>query len=195
MLAMWKKFGLPASILPRQMYNPKKSLSWAKKSKQQSLALHHHLTALALLHRKRGFAMKISKKLKDYLVKEFKYAAKNMQGAQTPTQKLFYFSATFGAAQRVFNIEYDADLAALHFVLTQTHRHFMDRITQIEKAKEDVVPMFEEQFVKLAEVAKELADNIAGGESMDPQLKKLCLLAYSTTGNGYYLLEKGMLKL
>lgn len=139
--------------------------------------------------------MKISKKLKDYLVKEFKYVAKNMQGAQTPTQKLFYFSASFGAAQRVFNIEYDADLAALHFVLTQTHQHFMDRITRIEKAKEDVVPMFEAQFTRLTEVSKELANNIDGGESIDSQLKELCLLAYSTTGNGYYLFEKGLLKL
>lgn len=56
-----------------------------------------------------------------------------------------------------------------------------------------VVPLLEEQIEQLTGIIKELSEKIRNNEDLGDTLKKFAILAYSTTGNGYYLLQKGFL--
>jgi len=50
-------------------------------------------------------------------------------------------------------------------------------------------------FNFLAQSLQDLADVIAKDGDVTPHLKKIAIAAYATTGNGYYLYQKGILKL
>jgi len=136
-----------------------------------------------------------SDKFKETIIDEIDYVIKKMDESPSAEKKLYYFSAVYAVMQRVFNLEYDPNLVYAHFVTNNTYNYFIERLRAIEKGKEDTIPITEEQFARLTELTKELADNISEKKDITPTLKKLSVLAYSTTGNGYYLLQKGLLKI
>ena len=53
----------------------------------------------------------------------------------------------------------------------------------------------DEQFDKLTDLSDELGDKIRDNEDFLATLKKIVILLYSTQGNGYYLMKKGVLKI
>jgi len=131
----------------------------------------------------------------DLLVKEFKYATKNMENAQGPSEILYYFSAVYAVIQRIFNIEYDSSLVYAHFILNETYKAFTARLQATQEGKDTVVSLTGEHFEKLIAATKELAKKIQTNKEIDETLKRFVLLLYSTPGNGYYLLKKGILKI
>ena len=104
------------------------------------------------------------------------------------------FSAIHGTIQRVFNLEYDSDLVFIHNILQQTHFAFIQRL-QAMKNGDVAVPLIEEQMGGLIAAIKELSEKIRGNDKLNGTLKKFVILTYSTNGNGYYLLQKGLLKI
>ena len=56
------------------------------------------------------------------------------------------------------------------------------------------IPIYDDHFENLISLIKDLALKIDKDEKFDEIMKKFCLLAYSTTGNGFYLFQKGLLK-
>lgn len=139
--------------------------------------------------------MTISDNFRQILVSEIDYAAKKMEESPTTGKKLYFFSAVHGVIQRIFNLEYDSDLVYAHFVLINTYNSFSERLHAIEKGQEDTIPLSEEQFKKLTVLTEELAKNISGKKDITPTLKKFGILSYTATGNGYYLLQKGLLQI
>ncbi len=82
-----------------------------------------------------------------------------------------------------------------HFILRATHDAFLSRLKAIEQLRESTVLLNDKQFEKLTFLSKELAINIGKTKEMDETLKKFVMLSFSTTGNGYYLMQRGFYKL
>jgi len=139
--------------------------------------------------------MNINKDFKETIVKEIKFVVKKMDQSETGEQKLYYFSAIYGILQRIFNLEYDPDLIYMHFVLQNTLEAFSGRLQTIIKGKERIIQLNEDHFKKLTQITKELARKIQKNEDVSETLKRFVVLSYTTTGNGHYLMQKGLLKI
>jgi len=138
--------------------------------------------------------MDISDNFKDIILKEINYATTKIEEGKTPEEKLYNFSAIHGMIQRIFNIEYNAELIYTFLILRETYNAFSSRLQAI-KAGQKEIPIYNEQFEKLIVILRELAGKIKQKEDIDDTLKKLLILSYTTTGNGYYLFQKGLLKI
>jgi len=138
--------------------------------------------------------MKISDSFRKLIIDEVRFSVEKMEEKEDLREKLYYFSGIQCVLRRVFNIEFDPDLLFAFNVFESTHRSFMDRYGAIEKGGDRVVLIFQEQLDGLTEGAKEFADKIKNKKNFDSTLKKLIVLSYTTTGNGYYLLQKGLIR-
>ena len=138
--------------------------------------------------------MKISKKMKDEIVKEIEHVVCEMKKNDDPFKILSYFSGIHGLMNRVFNIEYDPELVFMHHVLSTVHTGFINRMDSIRKG-DPVIILDESYFKKLISLCINLKDKIAEDGNVDNTLKKFIVLLYATTGNGYYLKNKGLLKI
>lgn len=138
--------------------------------------------------------MSISDWARENIVDEIKFAVDMMKDSKDASNKLYYFSAIFGVIQRIYNIEYDEDLVLAHLVIQLTHQSFMQRLAAIKQG-DSTVMITDEQFDKLTDLSDELGDKIRDKEDFAATLKKIVILLYSTQGNGYYLMKKGVLKI
>lgn len=138
--------------------------------------------------------MDINDSFREIIVKEINYATNKMGETSDLREKLFYFTAVYNVIHRIFNLEYDPDLVYLHFILQETYKAFVARLHAMQREGEEVIPLTEEHFQKLIRHTKQLAANIRAKKGIDDILKKLVLLSYTTTGNGFYLAQKGLLK-
>jgi hypothetical protein len=134
--------------------------------------------------------MRLSDNYKNLILSEINFAVKKMDKSSEPLEKLFYFSAIHGVFQRIYNIEYDPTLVFICFILRTTHEAFNNRLqTKVG------IPLSEKQINTLSDIAKELGGKIKNNEEVSVTLQKFVVLQYSTSGNGYYLMQKGMLKI
>lgn len=138
--------------------------------------------------------MSISNNTRNLIADEFEYVAKKMSKAETAEETLYYFSAVHGILPRVFNSEYDPELVYMHFVLNGTYGAFMQRIQSI-KSGDSVVSIQPRQTETLLKLTKELAKMFKEKTDINATMRKFAVLAYTTSGNGYYLLDKGVLKI
>ncbi|OGO19966.1 MAG: hypothetical protein A2Z15_06455 [Chloroflexi bacterium RBG_16_50_11] len=139
--------------------------------------------------------MNLTIKMKNELIKEIKFVVERMKKVDSPSEKLYYFSAAYGIAHRILNFEYEPELAFIHNVLQSVYNMINTRISTFIKGQETPVSVPNNLFEKLEEALGEMALNIEKGDTTYLQLEKMVNLAYSTTGNGYYLYIKGMLKI
>lgn len=139
--------------------------------------------------------MKINDTYRKMLVDEINFVVKKMEETQDGTNILYYFSAVFGIFHRILNMDYSNDLIYAHFVLRSTHEVFQQRLKAIQQGVDRTVLISDQQFEKLIALSRELLDKIQKKSSIDETLKKFIVLSYSTTGNGYYLMQKGQLKI
>lgn len=65
---------------------------------------------------------------------------------------------------------------------------------QLIKVEQSTFLMPDQLFDGLSDVLNELADKIEKNQNDIPVLEKINALGYSTTGNGYYLYQKGIIK-
>ena len=138
--------------------------------------------------------MNISDNSREIIIKEINYVLNKMEECSNIEEKLYYFSGVYSMIQRIFNLEYDSDLVFAHLILFQTYNLFRQRLDAI-KTKQLLIPLSEEQFNNLTKITKELVKKIEEKKEIDNTLKKFVILSYSTTGNGYYLFQKGLLKI
>ena len=138
--------------------------------------------------------MKLKAEYKKAIIGDFRYAAKKMMEVQPPDQKLFYFTSTFGTLSRIFNFEFSSELVFAYSVLSSAHATVLSRIGAL-KAGDITVSLQGDFFERLAHEVEELAKLIEKNEDIHLPLEKITLLAYITTGNGFYLLQRGMLSL
>ena len=143
--------------------------------------------------------MQLPDSVRNNLAQEFRTAADMMKEAPDLPSQLYFFSATFGAVNRAFNVAWTNDLTILHLVLQGVHGTISNRSNQLMAGQQRPIQLPEEVPGRLTEVADKLAAIITA-DTIDEAvlfgiLAELATLAYSTTGNGYYLYLKGDLKL
>ena len=138
--------------------------------------------------------MKITPDFRKGIVDEFRSVAKRIREEEDPARKLFFFSATYGIISRVFNFSFDPQLVFIHMVLNECYNTISASVS-VQRGEERPIRVPEELFDKLANATDELADKIENDEDTCETLQKIANIAFSTTGNGYYLYEKGLLSI
>ena len=138
--------------------------------------------------------MKLSKNMKQLFVDELRFVVSEMRKSEDPSKKMYFFSAVHAMANRIMNIEFNSELSFFHFVLQAAHASISTRITAIVSGAELAVNIPENIFEKLEESLEEIVVLVEKGKSIYSTLEKISNLAYSTTGNGYYLYTKGDLQ-
>ena len=135
--------------------------------------------------------MNLSKDIQKIFTDEAKNAIERMKAADRPEEKLFFMSAVYGVAFRVMNIQYDSELAFIHHVVNAAYGMMNTNLALIRQGQ---VPYAfpDKVFEKLEEALEQMVARIELGEKTYPELERVFNLAYSTTGNGYYLYLKGM---
>jgi len=135
-----------------------------------------------------------SKKYKDIIAKELEFVINKMNQSPTIEEKLYYFSAVQGVLNRILNLEYTGQLLSSFYITNETLKMFQQRLAGF-KAGDTAIRLTEEQLLRLSQVTGEFLETIRNDGNVDEVLKKYIVLLYSTTGNGYYLMEKGVLKI
>ena len=142
-----------------------------------------------------GGEMEIKDSSREILVNEISFVTKRMEKIDDPLKQIYYFSAIHGMIHRIMNIDYDPELVFAHHVLQSTHQLFLNRLHAFQKAGDNSIIIAEEQFKKLIDLSRDLGKQIKANKEIKDTLQSFVVLAYSTTGNGYYLFQKGLLKI
>ena len=116
---------------------------------------------------------------------------KKINGSSDIERALYYYSGVRALIQRIYNFEYNPHLVFIHFVLNNTFNTIAAFVDQIKK-RTTIIPLDIEFFYKLSELLNNLTQRIEKEELTYEVLEKICVLAYSITGNGYYLQQKGV---
>ena len=87
--------------------------------------------------------MNVPADLKTHVLNEFDQVLPILRSAAPLEEKLYYYSAIFGAIYRVMNIRPSNDLIFLHHVLNTVHTAFQARLQAIKRDAERPV-MIEE---------------------------------------------------
>ena len=138
--------------------------------------------------------MGMSDKVRENIAEEIKIAVDMMKESGDASAKLFYFSAISGVLQRIYNVEYNEDLVFAHLIITATYQGFFQRLAAIKQG-DSAVMISDQQFDKLTDLSEELGEKFQNKEDIVDTLKKIVVLSYTTQGNGYYLMRKGVLKI
>ena len=114
-----------------------------------------------------------------------------MKEASSPNDQIYYFSAVYGALQRVLNIEYDQRIGLVHFVCLYAHNAVLQRLIAVMAGQEMNIKLSNTLFTTLADLTGELAKRIQNDEDVIDILEKFSEIAYTMSGNGYYLASTG----
>ncbi|MBP2029351.1 hypothetical protein J2755_000271 [Methanohalophilus levihalophilus] len=128
------------------------------------------------------------------LIKELRRIAIVMKKEDDPERKLYLFSASYGVAARTYRYSFSKHYLLAEFVLNTAYTAIGDRIQRI-KSGDPTVEIAEEHFEKLQSAVASLADAFETDESVLEPLETILAIAFSTSGAGNYLKEKGMLEL
>ncbi len=139
--------------------------------------------------------MNLSPEMQERFIDEVNFVIKNMKNTDNPTEKLYFFSAGYAMAQRIINLEYEPELNFIQQVLQLTYNMVNARLIAISAGQEGGISIPDKLLTRLEEALEEMVDRIEQGTETYPALQKMVNLAYSTTGNGYYLYLKGMIKI
>lgn len=138
--------------------------------------------------------MHLSASNQEAFVKEIRTVVDYMGKANTAQEKMYFFSAVYGMANRLMNLEFDPELGFLHHV-TQAASTTINTHLALAAQGQSVATFPPPVFDKLQEALSDLAEYIEEGKRTYPILERISNLAYSTSGNGYYLFLKGSLKI
>lgn len=139
--------------------------------------------------------MEITPYMKETLVSELRLVAEKMKGEEDIRRKNYFFSATYGTAFRIFNINFDPELVLIHNVLNMAYSTADTLLGRIERGEEKIITIPDNFFDKLADLTEELASAIEEDKNVYGILQKISLITYSLTGNGYYLYQKGLIEI
>jgi hypothetical protein len=136
--------------------------------------------------------MKIGKNLKKLLLDEMNLIVDKMNNAKSPDEVTYYFSAVYGAVQRVFNFEYHAELVHLFVIISPLYQSLNQKFAAPAPQYDNSNPV---QLSRLIELTALLRDAFKNGEELSSIIEDFAVLLYSSNGNGTYLFQRGMLKL
>jgi hypothetical protein len=136
--------------------------------------------------------MKLSKEYETKLEQEFDFVINKMENSETPDMMLYYFSGIPTLLNRILNLEYSEELVFLFFVLEKAHKDIILALGSVRQG--NPILTFHDKFGdKLVELTKDLKNGFFDSKTRIEILKKIVVLAYTCTGNGYFLTEKGII--
>lgn len=138
--------------------------------------------------------MKISKTMTTRFIEELRYVSKQMRGTENPEEKLYYFSAISGITQRIINFDFDPEVTFIYQVTQLAYSQLQQRLALVKSGQQIPIGLPNSLFAVIQDLVDEMTSRIEKGENTYPVLERMMVLSYSTTGNGYYLLQKGELK-
>ncbi|RLC22445.1 MAG: hypothetical protein DRH93_09855 [Deltaproteobacteria bacterium] len=136
--------------------------------------------------------MRISKENKKLLKDEFAFIIDKMKSSEDPDEMLYYYSGIYGMLKRIFNIDFSHELVFSHFVIEKTHQTIIERLGAM-KAGQGIATFNKDFGPKFIECTEELMDGFFDSKQRMKSLNKIVVLSFTTTGNGYYLNQKGMI--
>lgn len=139
--------------------------------------------------------MKISDVFRDRIAEEFADASQRMENERSALAKLYWFTAAFNMPQRIMNLQYDHELLFLFTVCQTAYQEIQARIVALTTGPELGAGLPDGLFDHLQKVTKELGEAIREGKDLIPLIRRVAILGYSATGNGFYLWKRGFLHL
>ncbi len=139
--------------------------------------------------------MDLSTENKEILLNEFELVLQKLKENVDLGKKLYYFSALHGIVRHIMNINYDDSLVYLHHILQSTHSAFTNRLNAMMNNAEKPIEITDQMINKLFSLVNELYKHIEKEKDYNSILEKMIVLSYATTGNGFYLYDKGLLKI
>jgi hypothetical protein len=140
--------------------------------------------------------MELSPNMREALNKEIRFAVANIKKSPIPAEKIYYFSAIYAIIDRIYNFECDPELIFIHQVIRQAFDTINGKFAiSVPRSPGLGLMVPENLFDKLCDSLSELADTIEKDQPTYTVLQDIANIGYSSTGNGFYLYQKGMLKL
>ncbi len=134
--------------------------------------------------------MKLSKEFKAKIEEQFDFVLKKMEQSESPHMMLYYFSGIQSQLNRILNLEFSEELVFSYFVLERAHKDIVGALASMNQGS-PVVTFHEKFGDKLVELTKDLKNGFFNSKTRDEVLRKIVVLAYTCTGNGFFLTEKG----
>ncbi len=139
--------------------------------------------------------MELNKTMRIALVDEIKSVVQKMKDTNEPVEKAYFFSAIPAHVIRIINFKYDQELSFLSFVLAGAHQQISSRVISLSKQQDRPISIPSGLFDKLEHELEILASKIENDEQIYQELVYISHLAYTTSGNGYYLYLMDRIKL
>jgi len=139
--------------------------------------------------------MNISEGFRNRIADEFTDASERMETERSALAKLYWFTAPYHMAQRIMNLEYDPELLFLFTVCQATYQQIQGRVAALTKGPELGAGLPDGLFDHLQTITKELGEAIRANSDLTPLMRRVAILGYSATGNGFYLWKRGFLSL
>jgi len=127
----------------------------------------------------------IPEELKRNLLNELEFVVKKMKEESDASKKMYFFTATYGAIERVMRYYSNNELAIAHAILNLCYNTLNERIHRL-KSGDAAVPLPQNLFEHLVNYTEEFRRAIEENKSTYPILEKFIELAYLSTGPGFY---------
>jgi len=138
--------------------------------------------------------MKLPNELRLELEKELRYTSDKIIGEEGISRKVFFYGAAVAATHRIIEMCYEPELVLLDMVLEVSCSIINERVEDIIQEKNTAIELIDGFFDKLAQAVGDLAECIKSGKSTYKIMETIVMLAHTTTGTGYYLYTKGLVK-
>jgi len=149
--------------------------------------------------------VQLPKSVHEKLAHEFRFAADGMVGTNDLLAKLYLFSTFYGETNRALNEVWDRELALMHMVTQAAHQQISNAVAVAPRQlvtirdKPTILTLPTELAETLTKLGVELAEIFESKNIDSVRLHDLLYrvneLAYTTTGNGFFLYLKGAIKL
>jgi hypothetical protein len=128
------------------------------------------------------------------LVQELRRIAKMMKEEKNIEKKIYYFSAGYGITNRHYRYSFSGEVLLADLVLNTAYQTINERLKMI-KAGNTTVEINDHVFDKLQEGLLKLADALESKKPVQESLEYILTVAFSISGPGNYLKEKGMFEI
>jgi len=128
------------------------------------------------------------------LVTELKRVERLIKKEPSLEKKLYYFSAAYGITSRTYRYSFSREVLMADFVLHTSYGMLQERLSRM-KSGDSTVLIEDEHLNKICKGLKLLAEKFENEESIQEPLELILTTAFSTTGPGNYLREKGSITL
>jgi hypothetical protein len=129
---------------------------------------------------------------KNELVVELRRVETLIRTSPTPEKKVYHFSGAYGITSRTFRYSFSKDVLIADILLQAAYNMLLEQSNRM-KAGEQTVTYDPNVFEEVCRGLNDLASSFESGESVLGPLETIITAAFSQTGIGYYLKEKGEL--